>query len=414
MFWFTIFLFNSVDSISTIDFACERETLYSVVPKSDAHVRFLRELNLKNETLDFWLLTTLIEHEVHIKVPAEQDLRFQTELLAQGLKPVVKSSRLSSCINSVLQKRATKYVPVESLDFTRRYLSYNDIDRYIDYIGRKYSQIVTVSTIGSSFEKRPLRTVTITRDKSNKKAILIDAGIHAREWLAPTSALYVISQLVQHGDANGDLLNNLTWIILPLVNPDGYEYSLTRDRYWRKNRHPFRRCVGTDGNRNFDYHWGEQGASRNECRPTYSGPKPFSEPESRAVRNLMLSNNQTVKFYLTLHSYGRYLLYPWGYRKGLPKTWRYMDAVARAGSDAMKLSHNVKYTVGGAGKILYEASGGSDDYALAVARIPISIIMELPADERGFHPAEEMIRSLVEEAFSGIRAMALKMMQLNL
>ncbi|XP_058461189.1 carboxypeptidase B1-like [Malaya genurostris] len=410
MLGFTILLFTiSLESVSRISSACERrDTLYNIVPTTGAQVRFLRELNLKNETLDFWLLTSIIGHEVHVKVPAERNVRFLTELLSQGLNPLVASSNLSACTSGTPQKRAARYTTTESLDFTRRYLRYYEINRYIDYIGRKYPQIVTVNTIGSSFEKRPLRTVTITRNKSNKKAILIDAGIHGREWMAPASALYVIKQLVQNGDTNGDLLNNLTWIILPLVNPDGYEHSHTRDKLWRKNRHPFRRCTGTDGNRNFDFRWGEKGAARHECRQTYSGPKAFSEPETQAVRDLMLANNQIVKLYLTLHSYGRYLLYPWGYRKSLPKTWRLMDAVARAGSDAMKRSHNADYTVGGVGRILYEASGGSDDYALAVARIPIPIVMELPADEAGFHPAPEKIKPFVEEAFSGIRAMARK------
>lgn len=42
--------------------------------------------------------------------------------------------------------------------------------------------------------------------------------------------------------------------ILPVMNPDGYEYSHTKDRMWRKNRawHGGQ-CVGVDLNRNFRY-----------------------------------------------------------------------------------------------------------------------------------------------------------------
>ena len=59
--------------------------------------------------------------------------------------------------------------------------------------------------------------------KRDKPAVLIDAGIHAREWIAPTTALYAISKLVNEKN----LYEKIDWYILPLINPDGYEYSHT-------------------------------------------------------------------------------------------------------------------------------------------------------------------------------------------
>lgn len=86
-----------------------------------------------------------------------------------------------------------------------------------------------------------------------------------------------------------------------------------KERYWRKTRKPFGSCIGTDANRNFDFHWGEIGASSNPCSETFRGKKAFSEPETIALRDLMHSISAQCKFYLTLHSYGQYMLYPWGY-----------------------------------------------------------------------------------------------------
>lgn len=57
---------------------------------------------------------------------------------------------------------------------------------------------------------------------------------------------------------------------------------------------------------------------------------------------------------------------------------------------------------------MYAAAGGSDDYALAVARIPISITMELPGGGTGFDPSPEQIAPFVSETFIGIKAMAEK------
>lgn len=367
---------------------------------------------MNNESLDFWLITTLINEEAHVLVPDDVEYLFRKELLRNRLGFYVRNSNLTDCANSARSERNAKYRSTDSLDFTSRYLNYNEINKYIDYLGRKYAELVTVTTVGKSYQGRPLRTVTISSGQQSK-AILIDAGIHAREWIAPATALYMMNRLVQHANENRDLLNNLTWIILPLVNPDGYEYSLNTNKYWRKTRRPFKRCTGTDGNRNFGFHWGEKGASRYECVNTFAGPMPFSEPETQAVRDQLLSKNDTVKLYLSLHSYGRMLLYPWGYKKDLPRKWKSIDAVARAGASAMKRSHSVDYKVGGAARVLYEAAGASDDYALAVARIPIAITMELPGDERGFHPAESKIKPFLEEAFTGIRAMALKTVEIQ-
>ena len=68
------------------------------------------------------------------------------------------------------------------------------------------------------------------------------AGIHAREWIAPAAGFYVVDKLIQALSSpeedrtlNGDVYD-IEWIIMPLLNPDGYEYSRTTDRMWRKNR----------------------------------------------------------------------------------------------------------------------------------------------------------------------------------
>jgi len=85
-------------------------------------------------------------------------------------------------------------------------------------------------------------------------------------------------------------------------------------RMWRKTRKPISSsCYGTDANRNFDFHWGEVGASSYSCADTFRGETAFSEPETQLVRDLLLSLSGRGKFYLTLHSYGNYLLYPWGW-----------------------------------------------------------------------------------------------------
>jgi murein tripeptide amidase MpaA len=65
----------------------------------------------------------------------------------------------------------------------------------------------------------------------------VDGGIHAREWITPAVVTFMIKQLVEVQDQEeSDLLEKLDWYILPQVNPDGYEYTRSTDRLWRKTR----------------------------------------------------------------------------------------------------------------------------------------------------------------------------------
>ena len=120
-------------------------------------------------------------------------------------------------------------------------------------------------------------------------------GIHAREWISPASVTYIINELTENRDAHGEPVKYVDWYILPVMNPDGYEYSHRVDRLWRKNRHIDGRRTGTDLNRNFGYKWGGEGSSREPCRETFAGSHSFSEPESAAVSSFIQSQAGSLK-----------------------------------------------------------------------------------------------------------------------
>lgn len=289
-----------------------------------------------------------------------------------------------------------------------RFLRYDEILQFLDKIEAKSTESsvnVTVKTIGKSFEGREIKTVTISSgDGKAKNSIFIDAGIHAREWIAPATALYIIDQL-----ASGNYsLEDFDWVILPVVNPDGYEYTHQTDRLWRKTRsNTSGECIGVDGNRNFDFHWAEVGASGFSCSETYRGEKAFSESETAALRDAVMSVSDTCKLYLTLHSFGNYLLYPWGWTSDLPASWKELQEVGNSAAKAIKEAKGTRYTVGSSTNVLYAAAGGSDDYMFAKANIPFSYTMELSqGGHSGFDPPQSEIEGFVKESFIGIRAMA--------
>ena len=134
--------------------------------------------------------------------------------------------------------------------------------------------------------------------------------MHAREWVSFAFCLYLINDLL-NGEAAA-WTNDIHWVIYPMLNPDGYQYSWTNDRYWRKNRNPNNgdRCKGVDLNRNYDIEWMKAGTSSYECHVTYGGKGPFSEPESRFHRDHMLTI-ENKKAYLTYHAYSEFIIYPY-------------------------------------------------------------------------------------------------------
>lgn len=57
---------------------------------------------------------------------------------------------------------------------------------------------------------------------------MMTSMLHAREWVTTPVALYAVHRLVEElRSEDQDLLQNIDWIIMPLVNPDGYEYTHT-------------------------------------------------------------------------------------------------------------------------------------------------------------------------------------------
>ncbi|XP_026763305.1 carboxypeptidase B-like [Galleria mellonella] len=287
------------------------------------------------------------------------------------------------------------------------YNSFSAIQEYLETVARRRPELVTLQILGNSYQGRRVKLAKIsTNPNAGNPIIFIDAGIHAREWVAPAMALYLIHRLTNDPDARQNELNGVDWYILPVVNPDGYEFtrSSKANRLWRKTRSKSNgNCYGVDGNRNYGFKWAVSGVSNNPCdRETYAGPQPFSEPETQMVRNVMLENAKRLKLYVSVHSYGQYLVYPWGYTGDyIPKEWKKLDSLARSVSDAVQRAGGKPFRVMSAGK-WYPAAGGSDDYAFGAVGVPYSYTMEL-TDGYEFVFPERLLKVVLPQFYEGFR-----------
>ena len=117
-------------------------------------------------------------------------------------------------------------------------------------------------------------------------------------------------------------MNTFDFWLVPVANPDGYVYSWTFDRMWRKNRSPNEKCVGVDLNRNFDMGFNE--TSRNSCSNSYGGREPEDQVETRTMIDLLSSNQHKIKSALFIHSFSQLWLSPSGVNGSLPAEYSEM------------------------------------------------------------------------------------------
>ncbi|KAL0869013.1 hypothetical protein ABMA27_007333 [Loxostege sticticalis] len=292
------------------------------------------------------------------------------------------------------------------------YYGHDEINAHLDELGEKYPDVVTVINAGLSYEGRQIKYVRISTtrfENLRKPVIVIDAAVHAREWVTPPVALYIINQLVVDV-VNKRLTDGIDWIIIPVANPDGYEYSRTENRMWRKTRSRSHvgadECPGVDGNRNFDHYWGTSAASSNPCSIIYEGPSAFSEPEIRLIRDVVLRHVERTQLYISLHSFGNMFLYAWGNNGTLPSNGLVLHLAGirmATAIDKLALDKADRYIVGNAANVLYYTTGTSRDWTRAVG-IPYTYTLELPGYEYGFLVPPSYTRQIVTETWAGIEA----------
>ena len=112
----------------------------------------------------------------------------------------------------------------------KQYQSVDTIYSWLDCMQQHFGHKMSVRDIGRSSEGRPLKLVQIGERGTNKPAVFIDGGIHAREWVSPAAVTYLIHRMVETEGEYNNLLDKFTVYVLPIVNPDGYEYSREHDR----------------------------------------------------------------------------------------------------------------------------------------------------------------------------------------
>ena len=340
----------------------------------------VNELNLLTATLDIWE----INHQSGYLLALVRPEHFQS--ISQSSFRVEIDDEKSTLLDQQYQ-----FLPNQNNGIPG-FPCYRTVEEtYTDLalLSADHPNLATWIDIGDSWEKDTpggdsgydLYTLVLTNTAipGPKPKLYIISAMHGRELPTAELATRFAEYLVDNYSSDPDI----TWLldyaevhITPHANPDGRKIAENGD-FWRKNTDNDDGCLdaswwGTDLNRNSSFKWGGVGASASSCDDTYHGPAPSSEPETQSLQNYAASifpdqrgpgdtdpaQEDASGLFITLHSYGNLVLFPWGWTDDVPPNDTSLETLGR------KFGFFTNYQVCQSGEdgCIYQTSGSTDDW----------------------------------------------------
>uniref|UniRef100_A0A0N5CHM2 Peptidase_M14 domain-containing protein n=1 Tax=Strongyloides papillosus TaxID=174720 RepID=A0A0N5CHM2_STREA len=376
-------------------------SLFNILIRNEKDLRIYEDLEKKfpGEKLDFWFQGRSPGFPIKLFTSPKSTIKIKDYLNVRNydfnittkdwneMSPKPKTiRRLSSNLNYVFQHNI--------------FLSYDEIIDFLKLKEQQNKEFVSLRVYGESYEKRLLYYVKIGYSNGKEKPmVVIDGGMHAREWVTHSSMLFIIDHIIKNIKNYKEILEKFDIVIFPVLNPDGYVYSRIGDRMWRGNRNlNNKESCGVDLNRNYPFMWKEH----NGICLTYPGTFKLSELESMYHSIYVERNIHLIKGYITFHSYGRLILLPWIDPK--KRKEEYYDEMISLGNKMKKeisYKKGSSFGVGDAAEILYPTNGASDDYIKSLG-VKYVYTVELSPDSdtysNGFIVKEDQITTIGEEA----------------
>ncbi|XP_052036703.1 mast cell carboxypeptidase A [Apodemus sylvaticus] len=388
----------------------DREKVFRVKLQDEKQAGVLKDLTQTIE-LDFWYPDAIHDIAVNMTV----DFRV-SEKDSQTIQSTLEQHKIHyEILIQDLQEEIEKQFDVkDEIAGRHSYAKYNDWNKIVSWTEKmveKHPEMVSRIKIGSTVEDNPLYVLKVGKKDGERKAIFMDCGIHAREWVSPAFCQWFVYQATKSYGKNKimtKLLDRINFYVLPVFNVDGYIWSWTQDRMWRKNRSKNQNstCIGTDLNRNFDVSWDSSPNTGNPCHVVYRGPAPESEKETKAVTNFIRSHLNSIKAYITFHSYSQMLLIPYGYTFKLPSNHQDLMKVSRIATDVLSTRYETRYIYGPIASTIYKTSGSSLDWAYDLG-IKHTFAFELrDKGKSGFLLPESQIKPTCKETMLSVKFIA--------
>lgn len=354
----------------------------------------------------------------------------------------VEAQVIHQDMSVLLNEEREKYLAPEGIPLS--WNSYHDYQDIISYFLSKtvanqfenHNAFLTAEIIGKSELGRDIYLFKVSKDSPKdyypagvgngtqffnkfKPAIWIDAGLHGRDWLAISAATFMLDKILS-GEYDR-VLKDYDFYFVPLINPDGYHYTRTTDRFWAKNlgvRANSRGCEGVNLDRNFALMYrGElmeiyskgTGVAHNPCSDYYGGTYAHIEPEVTALTRAIWARRDYIEMYISLQSYSQVWLIP---REPAPKNKDFdkLFKLAKVGNAALEKESGTKYFVSSWDYSQAEPPGKCIDWTKQIAGIKYSYGLKVRDNgtDRGYLVSPNEIQPVGKEILAAVSAMALE------
>lgn len=349
---------------------------------------------------------------------AFKKLGLDIKLLNDDLGAELAKEEFKPYVSTRLTTRDDEVPDLPDMSYFDSYHSFEDHQQFLEDVAAALPDNAEIFVAGESLEGRPISGIHLWgRDGPGQhEAIVWHGTVHAREWIVAPTLEYITYKLVEgwqkRSCTSRRTLDNFDVYIMPIVNPDGFDFTVKENRLWRKNRgeNPGSTCIGTDVNRNWPHFWDVPGGSSTDpCSETYRGEEPGDTPENTVLTNhtMAISEAQGLKFYVDWHSYSQLILLPYGYSCDADAP-NYDEQMELAGgvAEAIESVNGLEFIYGQTCRTIYQTSGGSMDWAQDIAEAEFAWAFELrpnsPAAGGFVIPPENIIPS-GEENWAGMK-----------
>ncbi|NXR02338.1 CBPA1 Carboxypeptidase, partial [Sagittarius serpentarius] len=341
-----------------------------ITASNEEQIALLRVLGEQVELqLDFWRHPTSPGHPTDLRVPFPS---------LQAVKIFLESNSISYSImiedvQELLDEEKKSMMTSRRIERSTSmfdFASYHTIDEIYDWMDMlvdDHPSLVSKIQIGQSYENRPLYVLKFSTGGSNRPAIWLDTGIHSREWITQAIGIWTTNKIAKEYGRDPSvtaILDSMDIFFEIVTNPDGYAFTHSSNRMWRKTRsiNAGSHCIGVDPNRNWDAGFGGYGSSSNPCSETYRGPYAHSEREVKAIVDFIRGHGN-VKSVISIHSYSQMLLFPYGYKTAPAPNHQELNELAKKAVSDLAAVYGTKYTYGSTIDTIYMADGTTIDWA---------------------------------------------------
>jgi len=250
----------------------------------------------------------------------------------------------------------------------KHYHNYTEIVSTLQYLNSTYPTIIGVFSVGKSWQNQDIYGIRLTNENMThpKPKVFFVGYHHAREPISAELPLYFLVETAEDYGTNTTITRMLDYAeiyVIVALNVDAFDVA-KQNEWQRKNVHPFNEdedslldedppddedkdgyieylwkregvsrvfirwegvdddgdgqlnedwVGGVDLNRNYGYQWNAtvQSGSPDPKDEAYRGPEPFSEPETKALRDFAMQHD--FKYAISLHSGAEIIVYPWGH-----------------------------------------------------------------------------------------------------